>query len=42
MTIAIVILLVLAYLFLIGLLKAKSKARREFFDKWEEMHNDKQ
>lgn len=41
MTIAVIILVILAYLFIIGLLRAKSKARREFFDKWEEMNNDK-
>jgi hypothetical protein len=42
MSIAVIILVILAYLFIAGLLKAKSKARREFFDKWEEMHNGKQ
>lgn len=42
MTIAVIITIIVAYLFVVGLLKAKSKARREFFDEWEEMHNDKQ
>lgn len=42
MTIAVIISVILAYLFIGGLLKTKSKARRDFFDEWEEMHNDKQ
>ncbi len=41
MTIAVIITITVAYLFVAGLLRAKSKARRDFFDEWEEMHNDK-